>query len=328
MVLAAGAMSHETKHLCPSFGRAWGRADWACVRLPMFFYFSILVVNLSTKCFSMDGVKFDEYRLHFRPNAQTDIFINQSDVWERKNQLLEDVFRSEMVFHYKNAILNYLHSSLAENLHHFRIANKKVTKLEKNFQRTDVENEPSSNIFILNTNSEQKLFIESDRTSFGDSKVAAKIFENAINRTIGNYGLKVFIKAEIQESEFWDLVKEFQGKITSVEFNLLYPNLPKSHTTISDELKEVFQSIGSIEGSIEFKSEKGEVLKNLNDSNEQISSLNNAASLQGMPITIRVKNERFKRKTGKTKKTVQTIDISGSDQGRLLEVARELFKNL
>jgi hypothetical protein len=45
MVLAAGAMSHETKHLCPSFGRAWGRADWACVRFSWVIFFYIFKPN-------------------------------------------------------------------------------------------------------------------------------------------------------------------------------------------------------------------------------------------------------------------------------------------
>lgn len=274
----------------------------------------------------MDQLKFDEYRFHFRPYGSRDLFVDPEIQLRIKNTILQGILNNDLVFIHRRIRLKYQHTDLGEGFHHFKIANKKFTKIEKDFQQTTIENEPSVNVFLWNDIDEQKVLIESDKTSFGESKVVAKILESGLNSRLAQTGLAVSINAEIEESEFWDLVKKYKGRITSLEFRLLYPNLPKSHSVISEELEEVFNAIGSTEGNLKLKAENGQTLRNLDENNEQISSLNTAASLQGMPITIRVEKERHSKKTGKTKKTVLIVEAITQDPKDLLKMAKKYLK--
>jgi hypothetical protein len=274
----------------------------------------------------MDQLKFDEYRFHFRPYGSRDLFIDPETQMNIKNTILQGVLNNSLTFNHRRVRLKYQHTDLGEGFHHFRIANKKYTKIEKNFLRTNIENEPSANVFLWNDIDEQKILIESDKTSFGESKVVAKIIENSLNSRLAQEGLALSVNAEIEESEFWDLVNKYEGRIKSLEFQLLYPNLPKSHSVISEELEEVFKGIGSSEGNLKFKAEDGHTLRNLHESNRALSSLNTAASIQGMPITIRIEKERHVKKTGKSKKTVTIIEVIIQDPKELLKIAKKYLK--
>lgn len=274
----------------------------------------------------MDRIKLDEYRLQFRPLRQTDLFLNPEEEWKRKNEILEGILTDTTAnFYYRNKLLNHKHTRIKKYMHHFQIANKKIARLEQDFKRAEFDNEPSSNVFILNEKNEQKFFIESDRTSFGDSKILARIIENYINLNLRQNGLAVTINPEIEESEFWNLVEKYDGQIKSIEFHLAYPNLPKAHTTISDELKKVLNSVDAADGKFEIKAEKDKHL-NISKSNKEIESLNNASSLQGKPITIKLDRDRKFYKTGKMRKSREIIEISGSDPEELSRIAKELFQ--
>lgn len=285
------------------------------------------IVLHSSKFQSMsESKKFDEYRIHFR-KLHSDMFNDAEANYAKKNELLEDILKANLEFTKgkKEKILKSLYTSLGESYHHFRIANKKVTKIEKDFKQSEIENEPSANVFIYTASSEQRILIESDKTSFNDSKAVANIIETALNRKFAKYRLALSITAEIEESEFWSLVNMYEGRITCIEFDFLYPNLPKSHTTITEELKEAFESIGAPKGSLQFQAEKNDTLKNINEDNEQIKNLNQAVSLQGQPVTIKVKNLKGKKKTGKQRKSI-SIEMSEKAFEKLLEFAKEIMK--
>ncbi|HMJ68172.1 MAG TPA: hypothetical protein VK508_04730 [Cyclobacteriaceae bacterium] len=274
-----------------------------------------------------ERLKFDEYRFHFRPLVTPDLFNSVEsvdDLMSNKTVILREILQSQITFTHRNRQLNYLYTDLGDDLHQFRIANVRTTKIEQDFEEVVIENEPSATLFLWNNPNEQKILIESDKTSFQESKVVGRLLERTLNERLKPHKLALSIKLEIEQSEFWQLVKKYEGKITEIEFNLLYPNLPKSHSVISEELEAVFKSINSPEGSVKFKSENGQALTNLVESNQQINSLNTAASLQGMPIVIKVKQEKGKKKTGKSRKSF-TITLP-TDTPALAEIIKSIME--
>jgi len=274
----------------------------------------------------MSILKFDEYRFHFKPTQQVGLF--GQDGMAKKNEIFGEILKGEIIFTYKGRQLNFLKHDLGKNKYYLRLANVRKTKLEKNFKSQYFDNEPSCNIFIWNDPKEQKILIESDKTSFNDSQVVAKILQKAFTPPLNSEDLQIDIRKEIQETEFWDLVKKYEGKIKEIEFNLIYPNLPAAHKNISDELKEASKMLKADESSIAFTAKDGGHLENVNEQNKYLNDLNSTASIQGAPITIKVKDYKSKIKTGKTTKSLEISDteITGTNIEEVKQLAEVLFK--
>lgn len=274
----------------------------------------------------MSILKFDEYRFHFKPTQQVSLF--GQDGMAKKNAIFGDILSGDIIFTYKGRQLNFIKHDLGKNKYYIRLANVRKTKLEKNFKSEYFDNEPSCNIFIWNEPKEQKILIESDKTSFNDSQVVAKILQRALTPFLDLEDLQIDIRKEIQETEFWNLVKKYEGKIKEIEFNLIYPNLPAAHKNISDELKEASKILKADESSIGFTAKDGGHLENVNEQNKYLSDLNSAASIQGAPIIIKVKDYKSKIKTGKTTKSLEISDteITGTNIEEVKQLAEILFK--
>lgn len=274
----------------------------------------------------MSILKFDEYRFHFKPTQQVSLF--GQDGMAKKNAIFGDILAGDIIFTYKGRQLNFIKHDLGKNKYYIRLANVRKTKLEKNFKSEYFDNEPSCNIFIWNEPKEQKILIESDKTSFNDSQVVAKILQRALTPFLDLENLQIDIRKEIQETEFWNLVKKYEGKIKEIEFNLIYPNLPAAHKNISDELKEASKILKADESSIGFTAKDGGHLENVNEQNKYLSDLNSAASIQGAPIIIKVKDYKSKIKTGKTTKSLEISDteITGTNIEEVKQLAEILFK--
>lgn len=273
----------------------------------------------------MSILKFDEYRFHFKPTQQASLF---GQGMTKKNEIFDEILKGGIIFTYKGRQLNFIKHDLGKNKYYIRLANVRKTKLEKNFKSQYFDNEPSCNIFIWNDPQEQKILIESDKTSFNDSLVVAKILQKAFTPSLNSEDLHIDIRKEIQETEFWNLVKKYENKIKEIEFNLIYPNLPAAHKNISDELKEASKILKADESSIAFTAKDGGHLENVNEQNKYLSDLNTTASIQGAPITIKVKDYKSKIKTGKTTKSLEISDteITGTNVEEVKQLAEILFK--
>ena len=81
------------------------------------------------------------------------------------------------------------------------------------------------------------------------------------------------------------------------------------------------------ESSIAFTAKDGGHLENVNQNNKYLNDLNSTASIQGAPITIKVKDYKSKIKTGKTTKSIEISDteITGTNIEEVKKLAELLF---
>jgi len=232
-------------------------------------------------------------------------------------------------FKFRGKELKFQKHELDNNIFHLRIANRRKTLVEKNFEPTYLVNEPSCNVFIWNDPAQQKVLIESDKKSFNDSMTVAEILNANLMPLVRTAGLEIDIRKEFQENEFWELVETHKDNIRMVKFDLLYPNLPDSHKDISEEIKEAAKLMHADKTSIAFEAKNNDVLTDIDKNNEHISALNKATSMQGSPISIKLKGIKKMTKTGKGIKSIyiEEAEFTGNNIDDLNVVAKKLFNS-
>jgi len=262
----------------------------------------------------MSKIKFDLYTYQFRPtsNIQLGLFDKElkspEDIMKNKNKLFEEVFKDDLKLIYRKKDLSYRKEYFKDHLILLRIANKKRVAIEQSFHREVFESEPSCLVFINNNPDKQYIAIESDRESFGKSKTVMNLIANNIKDKLERLNLQFKFNVNYKEREFWNLVSEFEDEIEIVKFSLNYPNLPRSRSSVKKDLEELMKSTSS-DAKLELKAEKGDVLTNLREDNEQLNSLVKASANSGEPIKVKTKGDKKYKKTGKDIESLNFDDL-------------------
>lgn len=189
-----------------------------------------------------------------------------------------------------------------------RLANKRTVRLEKNFQTEEFTNEPSIYVIIYNDFGVQRIAIEQNSYIFSDTNVVANILERSLSELLERHNLVISIKKEYQESEFWDMVKGYEGLIQMVRFEFDYPNLPRISSTLGKTLEELSKQTGSRQTRLELRNDQQPL--DLSEDNRRVKDLTLASSNSGNNITFKAKGFRKHFKTGKTSKTVEFDALS------------------
>lgn len=189
----------------------------------------------------------------------------------------------------------------------FKLANNSYQQIELDFQVNKYAHNPSCVVIIDNRHDVQHIAIQ-DISSFSDTNVVANILETAYSHYLQPYGLRLHIKRDFQESEFWNIVKQHPA-ITMVRFHFSYPNLPRTLSSVNKMIAEASAKTNSKKTTFEFQSDPDECLV-LEKSNRKLAKLAKASADSGHTIMIKAKDVRRFISTGNTFKSIEIGDIT------------------
>ena len=270
------------------------------------------------------------YAYQFKPLAvQLDLFNKErcleqrSELMSQKNKIFENIIKS-CIFTHRNRQLSSQLLFCSDEIIAFKLANVKAVHLEQKFQVKTTTDEPSATVLIYNDANVQRIAIEQNK-AFTDTGVVIRILKKAFNDQLENEGLSITIKKEYKEREFWDLINRNSDCIKMVRFEFDYPNLPRVSESVSTMLKQASEAALSAKTRLEFNSAEKECL-NIDESNEQIKGLTQAASGSGNSVVLRIKGMKKLQKTGYTTKTLRFDDLE--IQANNVEDIKEIFRSL
>ncbi|MBD9110280.1 MULTISPECIES: hypothetical protein [Bacteroides] len=252
-----------------------------------------------------------------------DCLRHQGELMSHKNKIFENAIKS-CIFTHRNHKLSSQLLFCLDDIIAFKLANVKSVHLEQKFQIKTETDEPSVNILINNNPNVQRIAIEQNK-AFTETGVVIKILKKAFNALLIDQGLSITIKKEYQEREFWDLINRNPDCIKMVRFEFDYPNLPRVSESVSSMLKQASEASLSAKTRLEFNSAEKECLK-IEESNEQIKGLTQAASGSGNSVVFRVKGMKKLQRTGYTTKTISFDELE--IQADNIEGIKEIFKSL
>lgn len=237
-------------------------------------------------------VTFSVYTYLFSPVTEAEgvtFFPDEADLrsrYEMRHKALDEFFEGkENLFHIETARQAYSCKMLLERdgVIVMRLANNKKKRREYHFEMLDDPDEPSCLLVLDNRPRGGQTVCIERRPAFGTPQVAATILEEALNKFLLKFRLRVGVNAKYSTQSFWQTVDKHPAGIVKVNFSFPYPNMPE----ISDRIRH-FEEIAR-----ETNSEPELILKGQHRENLLLSPDNlfiiraiEACAASGKPILI------------------------------------------
>jgi hypothetical protein len=201
-----------------------------------------------------------------------------------------------------------------------------LTRQRPNFQAETLDDWPSINIIICNDSEVQTIAISKNTRAFSDTAVVAELLRVNLVQAVSSYGLALHIEPQFNRNFFWELINKYQGKITSVRFECVTPNMSRISQTVSEELKDLAKDTNTQLTELELKSHAESAL-DIKPDNKAVNSLLDYTSEGGGNISIRARGVRKLIRTATEVKEV-VIDDLQIETANLdaLELLKELLR--
>lgn len=215
-------------------------------------------------------------------------------------------------------------------LTHYAIK-RQITIDTEEFKEKGVDTWPPFLLCFFNDETKQYLLIEENKKAYQNHSKLIKSITKNLNVRLMENNLSIYIEPLFEEKKFWEIAKKHEGKVTSLKFKLITPNLANISDTLDKELKEVAKNTNAVMTNLELTSSASTALK-MDDmnSNPTISGLVSYASQGGGNISLKIRGIKKIIHTNDTVKTVtvDNIDIEGSTNnvGNLVRVLSEALK--
>jgi hypothetical protein len=258
------------------------------------------------------NISFDLYRYQLLPitqNIQPDLYRSILSVEELKKQ--KNILFSELLSNFPKLVHNANTLHQKEILHDgdwfaFKLGVQRSIERENvHFNKERMDNWPHVTVILNNASNCQFIAISKNTKAFSSSRVVVKMLEKTLKEYLKKMQLSIHINELFDEKEFWDLVKLHRGKITTVKFELISPNMANISKCLKVDLKQINLDTNSHRTCLELNAADEAVLEISND-NEVIDGIVEYAAEGGGDISIKING--FKR-TIHTQKTNKTIEI-------------------
>lgn len=187
-------------------------------------------------------------------------------------------------------------------------ANRSLRRETKDFSAEKLDNWPSILVAIWNDPEKQFIAIQNRSIAFQKSDTVAKFVLNDVSRKLQDKYLSVLFEPLFEKKVFWDLVNHNNRRITSVEFEIITPNMANISGSLKDDLKSFAKASNSTKNKLAIESAPGAPLE-LNDDNETLVGLVDYSSQGGGNITLKIAGMNKKIKTSRTVKEVNLTDF-------------------
>lgn len=262
-------------------------------------------------------INFELFRYQLLPltrNVQMDMFpdvafrsINSvEELKARKNEIFSHVLSNFPALDYRQAEINHKVDVDSPPWFVVEINTQKSLKREKpDFKQERIDTWPHVIAIINNSPDVQIIAISRNTRAFSSGAVVAKILQNNLGRILQRYMLTIQVEAIFDRSEFWHIVDEYRGRITSVNFELISPNMANISKGLELDLAKLNADTNSHRTDLKLNSTEGSALEIKKD-NPMLNSLVEYSSEGCGDIEVKIKGIK---KTIRTSKSVREISI-------------------
>ena len=266
-------------------------------------------------------VRFELFRYQLLPltrNVQPDMFVtgefqdidSVDELRDRKNSILERVLSDFPVLQHRDNPVNHRVDLDDSPWFVVEINTRKLLQREKkDFEKERLDTWPHVVVIINNDPGQQFLAISKNSRAFSSGAVVANMLQTNLNKILEPYFLSIHIEALFDKEDFWELVSKYRGKIQSVNFELISPNMANISKTLKIDLNALNAATNSHETDLKLNATKGSSLE-ISDEDSIITGLVDYASEGGGDIEIQVNGLKKKLRTSKNVKELSIDELS------------------
>lgn len=245
----------------------------------------------------------------------------------RKNEFFSEAFSGAKNFSDKR------HETITKKLYEkddfflLRIAhNRSIHRETKDFRDEVIDNWPSILVAIWNHPEKQFIAVQRRSTAFSSCKVVVKMIINSLSLQLGHHHLRAIHEPLFEKQQFWSLLHQYEGRVKSVEFEIITPNMANISGSLSDDLKDFAKTTNSARNKLKIESDP-EAPLHLEESNRTLQGLVNYSSEGGGNISLKIDGVKKTYHTSKTVKEIQLgdMEIQGNSE-EVASVIKELLK--
>jgi hypothetical protein len=276
-------------------------------------------------------ITFYMYRYHLLPlttdKRQLELFPQKirsiEELKQHKNEYFGDILNRLNSIHSSNPIRLY---DKDEEYYLLKIANKKTTKIVKDFESKTLENEPYVYVIINNNPAEQKILISQSIDAFSSHSTVKNILRTIFVKELKYYGLNIEIEQMFDVVNFWKLVAKHQHTLTMLNFKFIKPNLANISKTLPEDIRSFSESVNGHETNLVVKAPENGILENINTENEMVNGLVDYSAKGGGEIKLKLKNIRkqINANEGVITTSIDEASIEGSPD-QIFKVYKTLF---
>lgn len=234
---------------------------------------------------------FSLYRYQILPvDTRPNLLYDFQDLIDRKNQYFMNALLSLKISGKEEDRRRYKYE-LVRCINNFVMIitsrQKNVKVIREDHTPADIDSFPFS--YIIFDNEKEYQFIAVQESPELHARTIVKKLEKALQKILVKHYLTVKFSPVYKESDFWVFARENEGKIISLSFTLITPNMSNISSMLSDDLKRTAKVTAATETNLKLKSDSSSSL-NLQADNKELSGLVNYAAQGGGEIRAKIKN--------------------------------------
>lgn len=275
---------------------------------------------------------FKAYRYQLLPldrNETKDLYQDYSveQIISRKNEFFAEALNHLPKVSHKRVEVNVLIQEIQQDFFRIHLApSRPLTRETTDFRREKVENWPHIDAYVLNKPEDQLLIIQDRPTAFTNTDTVANIILRSTRGALDKIGLSLQIEPLFNEAYFWDLVNQYNNKITWVEFDFFTPNMANISKTLASTLKSLGKDTNAVKEQLTLRSDPSSSL-DISHNNPTIQGLVDYTSRGAGDIKLKIKGIRKRFQTSNSRREVHLSGVEiTADAEDIVEIIREALR--
>lgn len=209
----------------------------------------------------------------------------------------------------------------------YRIAHNKTLHREtRDFKDETIDSWPSILVAIWNHPDKQYIAVQKRTTAFAKCETVAKLILEKIEPQLTHFQLRAIYEPLFEKQQFWTLLRKYRGKVKSVDFEIITPNMANISGTLPDDLKLFAKCTNSTRNNLKIESEHDSAL-HLEEDNSALRGLVDYSSEGGGNISLKIDGIKKHHQTSRTVKEISLgeMELTGNAE-QIAQVLKELLK--
>lgn len=235
---------------------------------------------------------FELFRYQLLPISQhqQELFsspLSADEIRARKNEFFDQVLSRLPQFRHRGLEIKHKVEHHVAEWFIFKLgAHKSVDRDTEEFHKERIESWPNVTVIVHNSPDTQVISISRNPRAFSSTSSVAKLFERTVTPALRAFGLTIQIREQFEQNNFWSVLKQYEGKVSRVRFEMVAPNMANISRVLKVDLRQLNRDSNCQKTDLQLEALPGAALE-ITKMDDLIEGCVEYASMGGGDIAIK-----------------------------------------